>query len=323
MHDFKHLKSQIQSLPHHSKLAPLLPFLEPEFVTSLNHGKLSQWLNAIESAPVIAPSRIDLGSLVSIGVGNDTNEQQRSALDDLLQDFIPWRKGPFQLFGTDIDTEWQSSLKWSRLIDQIQPLKGRQVLDVGSGNGYYCLRMVEAGAAMAIGIDPHLPYVMQFWLLKKYLADVPAYVLPLTLDQLPLPLPYFDTVFSMGVIYHRRSPFDHLLELKHCLRQDGQLVLESIVVPGPEGYSLSPQGRYARMSNVWFVPTSATLMSWLSKCGFTNIKLVDESKTTLAEQRKTNWMPFDSLSDALDAGGNITIEGHPAPARAIITATKP
>jgi tRNA (mo5U34)-methyltransferase len=164
---------------------------------------------------------------------------------------------------------------------------------------------------------------MQFWLIKKYLADVPAYVLPLTLDQLPLPLPYFDTVFSMGVIYHRRSPFDHLLELKNCIRAGGQLVMESIVVPGPEGYSLSPEGRYARMSNVWFVPTSATLMSWLSKCGFTNVKLVDESKTTLAEQRKTAWMPFNSLNDALSNDGETTIEGYPAPARAVITASKP
>ena len=319
MHDFR----QLQSLLQQTKLAPLSPFLSPEFVTSLNHGKLKQWLDAIENAPSIIPSEVDLGATVSIGTSMDASEQEHAALEELLKDFIPWRKGPFKLFGANIDTEWQSSLKWSRLVDQIAPLKGRHVLDVGSGNGYYCLRMIEAGAAMAIGIDPHLPYVMQFWLLKKYLAEVPAYVLPLTLDQLPLPLPYFDTVFSMGVIYHRRSPFDHLLELKQCLRSGGELVLESIVVPGPEGYALSPQDRYARMSNVWFVPTSATLISWLSKCGFANIKLVDESKTTLEEQRKTAWMPFDSLDDALEANGEITIEGHPAPARAIITASKP
>jgi tRNA (mo5U34)-methyltransferase len=319
MHDFKQLQIQLEQ----SKLAPLLPFLTPEFLHSLNHGKLQEWLQAIDGAPKIAPSKLSFGSKVTIGAEADANDEQRRALQSLLKDFIPWRKGPFELFGIDIDTEWQSSQKWARIIDQIEPLKGRQVLDVGSGNGYYCLRMLEAGAAMALGIDPHLPYVMQFWLIKKYLSDVPAYVLPLTLDKLPLPLPYFDTVFSMGVIYHRRSPFDHLLKLKNCLRSGGQLVLESIVVPGPEGYSLSPQDRYARMSNVWFVPTSATLISWLSKCGFTNIKLVDESKTTINEQRKTDWMPFESLSDALKGDADTTIEGHPAPERAVITASKP
>ncbi len=319
MHDFKQLQIQLER----SKLVSLLPFLTPEFLQSLNHGKLQEWLEAIEGAPKIAPTECSFGSKIVVGKKTDANAKQLGALESLLKDFIPWRKGPFELFGIDIDTEWQSSQKWARIINQIEPLKGRQVLDVGSGNGYYCLRMLEAGASMALGIDPHLPYVMQFWLIKKYLSDVPAYVLPLTLDKLPLPLPYFDTVFSMGVIYHRRSPFDHLLELKNCLRSGGQLVLESIVVPGPEGYSLSPQDRYARMSNVWFVPTSATLISWLSKCGFTNIKLVDESKTTLGEQRKTEWMPFESLSDALKDDGDTTIEGHPAPERAVITASKP
>lgn len=318
MHDFKQLESQLSQ----SKLSSLTRFLAPDFVEGLNHGKLQEWLNAIDTAPRITPSQWSLGSKIVVGNKLDTDEIELEALELLLKDFIPWRKGPFELFGIDIDTEWQSSIKWARLLDHIAPLKDRLVLDVGSGNGYYCLRMVEAGAKIALGIDPHLPYVMQFWLIKKYLANVPAYVLPLTLDQLPLPLPYFDTVFSMGVIYHRRSPFDHLLELKNCLRSGGQLVLESIVVPGPEGYSLSPQDRYARMSNVWFVPTSATLMSWLSKCGFTDIKLVDESKTTVNEQRKTSWMPFDSLSDAL-AADELTIEGHPAPARAVITASKP
>jgi len=266
---------------------------------------------------------MSFGEKVVVGENRDANAEEIQALNDLLKDFIPWRKGPFELFGTHIESEWQSSQKWARLIDHIEPLEDRRILDVGSGNGYFCLRMIEAGASIAIGIDPHLPYVMQFWLIKKYLADVPAYVLPLTLDQLPLPLPHFDTVFSMGVIYHRRSPFDHLLELKQCLRPGGQLVMESIVVAGPEGYSLSPQDRYARMSNVWFVPTSATLVSWLKKCGFTNVELVDESKTTLDEQRKTPWMPFDSLNDALESDGMTTIEGHPAPLRAIITAHKP
>lgn len=320
MRDLQQLRESIAG----TSLAPLLPFAQDDFVTQLNHGDLSRWLQEIDQAPVLTPSSVTLGEVVQIGRNSDASSQDIAKLELLLRNFIPWRKGPFDLFGIELDTEWKSNVKWARLKERITPLAGRKVLDVGSGNGYYSLRMIEAEAELVLGIDPHLAYVIQFWLLKKYLNDIPAFVLPLTLEQLPSPLPYFDTVFSMGVIYHRRSPIDHLLQLKSCLRSGGELVLESIVVNGEEGYSLTPGKRYARMTNVWFLPSTPTLINWLSKCGFTDIKLIDESVTSLNEQRKTAWMPFGSLDDALAADDHTkTKEGYPAPERAVITAIKP
>ena len=128
----------------------------------------------------------------------------------------------------------------------------------------------------------------------------------------------------MGVLYHVRSPIDHLLHLKKCLNRGGQLVVETLIVDGEEGYCLTPSDRYARMSNVWFIPSTATLARWLQRCGFTDVNLVDIAVTTKAEQHSSSWMPFQSLVDSLDPNdNNRTCEGLPAPKRAIVTASSP
>ena len=128
----------------------------------------------------------------------------------------------------------------------------------------------------------------------------------------------------MGVLYHRRSPMDHLRELKATLRPGGQLVLETLIIEGGLGECLVPEGRYAMMNNVWFLPSATTLISWLKKCGFVNPRVVDITKTTLEEQRTTDWMTFHSLSDFLDPNDDTkTVEGHPAPLRGVFLAEMP
>ena len=78
------------------------------------------------------------------------------------------------------------------------------------------------------------------------------------------------------------------------------------------------------MSNVWFVPSTDTLLQWLTRCGFTNLRIVNQCTTTLDEQRVTEWMPYDSLYDALDKQDSTrTVENYPAPQRVIILANKP
>jgi len=236
----------------------------------------------------------------------------------------PWRKGPFELFGVHIDTEWRSDWKWERLQQRIDPLPGRRVLDVGCGSGYHCWRMLGDGATQVIGIDPTPLFVVQFWALQKYLQRDNIWVLPLGIEQVPPRLQAFDSVFSMGVLYHRRSPMDHLQELKDCLRPGGQLVLETLVIEGGPGDTLLPEGRYARMGNVWFLPSCDTLLSWLRKLGFVEPELVDVTVTSAQEQRSTQWMTFHSLADFLDPqDSSKSIEGYPAPRRAIVTARAP
>ncbi|MDR9435566.1 MAG: tRNA 5-methoxyuridine(34)/uridine 5-oxyacetic acid(34) synthase CmoB [Thiohalophilus sp.] len=288
------------------------------------YGDLPKWQAAVEDMPVVQPVSYDLNrAAVRIGDGSELDEPQREALKQQLQQLHPWRKGPFELFGIDIDTEWRSDWKWERLNAHIAPLDGRTVLDVGCGNGYHCWRMRGAGAELVIGVDPTPLFTLQYEVMHRYAGEQGVYVLPLGIDDLPAELAAFDTVFSMGVLYHRRSPLDHLLQLRDCLAPGGELVLETLIVDGDENTALFPEDRYARMGNVWFLPSVPMLERWLRRCRFSNIRTVDVTTTSTDEQRATEWMTFQSLADFLDPDDHSkSIEGYPAPRRAIIIAEK-
>ena len=289
------------------------------------YGDLPRWQAAINDLPQVQPSTIDLDTgCLHIGEAGDVDAATQEYIADCLRQLHPWRKGPYEVFGIHIDTEWRSDWKWERLKDQIQPLAGRRILDVGCGNGYHCWRMYAAGARLVIGIDPTPLFIMQFQALKHFIGVAPVYVLPLGIDDVPPQLAAFDTVFSMGVLYHRRSPLDHLLQLRDCLRPGGELVLETLVIDGDEHAVLMPEDRYARMGNVWFIPSVAMLEKWLRRCKFVEVNLVDVTITSLEEQRTTDWMTYQSLKDFLDPQDPAkSIEGYPAPRRAILTATRP
>jgi tRNA (mo5U34)-methyltransferase len=288
------------------------------------HGKMKQWQQALTNLPTVSPDLITLKDDVTIGQEADLVEYDKPQFIANLKQFHPWRKGPYSLLGVEINTEWHSDWKWDRVLPHIQSLEGRKVLDVGGGNGYHGWRMLGQGAKLVIGIDPTLVFVMQYQVIQRYIGDCNHYVLPLGIEQLPENLGCFDTVFSMGILYHRRSPLDHLYELRACLRPGGELVLETLIIEGKEGQVLVPEGRYAKMRNVWFFPTIATMESWLRRCGFKNVRCVESNTTTVEEQRATEWMTFESLTDFLDpADQTKTIEGYPAPIRATFIATAP
>jgi tRNA (mo5U34)-methyltransferase len=296
----------------------------PERLALDSNGKMAGWLTALHALPELRPSLIALQDNVTIGSGADLGQVSRQELSAKLQAFHPWRKGPYNFFGIKIDTEWRSDWKWERLLPHIQPLAGRRVLDVGCGNGYHGWRMRGAGADFVLGIEPFLVSVLQFQVMQRYLCDPQHHVIPIGIEEVPPNLACFDSVFSMGVLYHRRSPLDHLFELKGCLRPGGELVLETLIVEGDQETIFMPQGRYAKMRNVWFLPSIAAMTLWLQRCGFKDIACVDTNRTSREEQRSTKWMHFESLADFLDPeDAEKTIEGHPAPLRAIFTATRP
>ncbi|MCA9037916.1 MAG: tRNA 5-methoxyuridine(34)/uridine 5-oxyacetic acid(34) synthase CmoB [Planctomycetaceae bacterium] len=285
------------------------------------HGLLNQWVDAWSRLPPAAEGSIVDASGDAVTVTGAQVADVHSATQTLMQ-FHPWRKGPFRFHDISIDTEWRSDWKWNRIASRIS-LQGHRVLDVGCGNGYYGWRMLHQGAKFVCGLDPFLLYVMQYEAIRKYArSDQHNYVLPLGDDILPRQLKIFDTVFTMGVLYHRTSPVDHLQAMAGCLKTGGQLVLETLIIPGDDHEVLVPEGRYAKMRNVWFIPTVPMLQRWLRRTGFHQIKVVDVTPTTILEQRSTSWMTFESLADFLDpTDPSKTIEGYPGPRRAIVLAT--
>lgn len=309
------------------RLQPWLQRLPAQLAAAFGNtrnGELEAWVDAIAQLPELTPSSVDLaGECLRVGTAQDCDDAERARIESLLRRLHPWRKGPYSVFGIHIDTEWRSDWKWERLRPHLQPIDGRLVLDVGCGNGYHCWRLAGEGARLVIGIDPAMRSVMQFQALRRFASSAAVHVLPVAMEQVPADLEAFDTVLSMGVLYHRRSPIDHLVDLRGCLRRGGELVLETLVIDGDGDQLLVPEGRYACMRNVWFIPSVPMLERWLRRSGFVDVRTVDITPTSLDEQRSTSWMTFQSLPDFLHAGDRKrTVEGLPAPTRAIVLATR-
>ena len=320
MIDYQALYSQLDkvNLTEWPELATQLEYV----FNSGRYGDLPKWQQVLQNLPnIVTPyKQLDADS-ITIGQASELTAEQQRELEQQLHQLHPWRKGPFNLFGIHIDTEWHSDWKWQRVAQHLTPLQGRTVLDIGCGSGYHLWRMLGAGAEFVLGIDPSPLYVHQFYTMKHFAGNENAHLLPLGIEQLPQNRKGFDTVFSMGVLYHRRSPIDHLLELQGCLKTGGELVLETLIIDDAVGDVLVPEGRYAKMRNVWFIPGIKLLRRWLQRTGYQNIRVVDVCVTTVEEQRSTEWMQFDSLSTFLDPQDNSkTIEGYPAPRRAVVIA---
>ena len=285
---------------------------------NVNNGNIPKWTIALDALKAMPKGEIELNEpYISINQNSLDSEIIVSAFKKLL----PWRKGPFMFNNLKLESEWQGDLKWKRLQKHITPLKNRRVLDVGAGNGYFTLRMAMEGAKKVLGIEPFLLFNYQYAAIKSLIGnEINAMLLPIRLEEMPKSA-IFDSVFSMGVLYHQKSHMEHLLKLKNMMAPGAELILETLVVEGPKGYSLIPEGRYAQMRNVHCLPSIDTLKSWLADANFNNIKIVDISKTSPQEQRKTEWIGDNaaSLEDFLDPSDpSLTKEGYPAPTRVII-----
>jgi tRNA (mo5U34)-methyltransferase len=321
MLDYRALFDDLAGIGLESWCDALQGLLRQKFSASA-HGNLDDWRSILSRLPALQKMPAELNTpVVTIPAADGLC---RSAIRESLLRLRPWRKGPFDIHGVYIDAEWRSDLKWARVRDSIAPLAGRAVLDVGCGNGYYALRMRGSGAKLVLGVDPSLLCVIQFLSVCHFMQAEPVHLLPVRLGELPRDSHVFDTAFSMGVLYHQRAPQEHLRELRSVLRPGGELVLETLILPGTQAIARQPKQRYARMRNVWYLPTLPLLESWLRQAGFADPRLLDVSRTTTAEQRRTEWMPFESLAEALDPGDAArTIEGWPAPCRAALACSRP
>lgn len=286
-----------------------------------NNGNLKRWQDALDALPDLEARGVKFCE-DAVSCSGEVGPTELTSLEAALKQLKPWRKGPFNLFGLYLDTEWRSNLKWNRIAPHLE-LQGQDILDVGCGNGYYGWKMLGAGARRVVGLDPYLLYLLQYQALSKYFGPAPNYVLPSPDTVIPPNLRLFDTVFSMGVLYHRKSPIEHLQLLAHALKLGGKVVLETLVIEGDDHQVLLPEDRYAQMKNVWFLPTCKLLERMMLRCGFQDVEVIDVTPTTPAEQRATEWMTFESLENFLHPDDpSRTVEGYPGPLRATLRGVK-
>jgi len=333
---------------------------------TIENPNTRRFWSVLEAMPAVTPSAAMIDqSVVTIGAATDIASD--IDMQSLMQGLMPWRKGPFSVFGVEIDTEWRSNMKWDRLAPALPELKGKKVLDIGCGSGYYMCRLAAAGPAMVLGADPSDLFLAQWTMLSRYLfpfealsQNAPCGVstrpknphlrsvnsgflgsrsLPATFcdsafgeKEYPamgfLPFGYekilghvhdMDVVLAMGVLYHQRSPLHFLTELKSFLHKEGTLFLETLIIDSPDDVALFPVDRYAKMRNVYFLPSLSCLKNMCVRAGWKWEAVIDVSYTTPEEQRRTAWIKTESLSDFLDpTDPSKTVEGYPAPMRALV-----
>ena len=166
---YQSLYDQIRNTDLHPWIEEIAQGIRANLCYSSN-GHLPRWIQSLEALPQVTPSCLRLDQdAVTIGSPGDLQGDQPQALANALMSLHPWRKGPWNFFGLELDAEWRSNLKWDRLKQAMSPLRDRLVLDIGSGNGYYSYRMAGEQAQLALGIDPYLLYVVQ-----SLVAQLPA-----------------------------------------------------------------------------------------------------------------------------------------------------
>ncbi len=256
---------------------------------------------------------------ITIGKPDEISTDEQKEIKDSLKSFMPWRKGPFSVFGIDIDAEWRSERKWQRIIPELPDLEGKIIADIGCNNGYYMFRMTESAPQLVLGFEPSVQHYYCFKALNSMAGFNKLDIDLLGVEHLQHFETCFDVVFLLGIIYHRPSPIDTLRDILTALRPGGTLILESQAIPGDEPMALFPDKTYAKVPGTYFVPTGACLCNWMKKAGFKDISFFHSHPMSSDEQRQTDWMQFESYADFIERGNPLkTIEGYPAPHRVFL-----
>jgi tRNA (mo5U34)-methyltransferase len=311
-----------------------LPGADQEALTRL-HNRKQAWINRpkkgflryrtpLEKVMHLRASTVDFSSdTVRIGCFDDISEKEQVNVRHLLRAFMPWRKGPFSVFGIDIDAEWQSQRKWNRLAPELPDLENKIIADIGCNNGYYMFRMAAHQPKLVLGFEPYVQHYFTFTALNTFAGVDSLHIDLLGIEHLSLFPACFDVIFCLGILYHRPSPIDALRDLYAALAPGGTLLLESQAIPGEEPVALFPDKTYAKVPGTWFVPTAACLHNWLLRTRFSDISCFCTHPMSSVEQRRTEWMSFESYQDFIDKNNpELTIEGYPAPWRVFFRAEK-
>lgn len=247
----------------------------------------------------------------------DIDQESLDSIRSMAYDLKPWRKGPFYLFDLHIDAEWRSFMKWQLLESKVQ-LKGKKVADVGCNNGYYMFEMYRHEPDSIVGFDPSELAKRQFEFINFFLR------LPIGFELLGIEDLYsycksikngFDVIFCLGVLYHRHDPIRGLKMLSNVLESGGELILDTLIYDSPLDVCLSPSPSYAKMKNVYFIPSISALRGWCERAKLYDFEILAIQPTTTQEQRHTEWISSQSLESFLNSDQTQSIEGYPPPVR--------
>jgi len=307
----------LERLPNaeHSVIRDLLQ--EKERWLALGKKGVERFRQPYESVRHIRAGHCDFsGDVVKIGSTWELSAREADKAYQAMRDFMPWRKGPFEIFGTNIDAEWRSERKWNRVVPELPDMRGKIVADIGCNNGYYMFRMSQYQPELILGFEPYLQHYFTFKTLNTFAAVPNLYCELLGIEHIMLFRNSFDIVFLMGILYHRSSPVEVLRDIRKAMKPGGVLIVESQGIPGDEPVAFFPAKSYAKVPGTYFVPTGACLVNWLSRAGFSGVRLFCSHPMSSLEQRRTEWMTFESYEDFIDRGDPaLTVEGYPAPVR--------
>lgn len=282
------------------------------------------YYQAVQSVSDISSDYFDFSRAeVTIGQNNELNSEQQQRWQQALEIFCPWKKGPFDLFGTAIDAEWRSDWKWQRIAPHIKSLKNRKVADIGCHNGYFMFRMLPQQPACVIGFEPVAKHFWNFQLLQNIVRQPALTFELLGVEHIDYYPGFFDTIFCLGILYHHTDPIGLLRKLRQALAPGGEIIIDCQGIAGELPVALTPQKRYANARGIWFLPTQSCLQNWLVRAGFRDVSCFFAEPLSTQEQRRTAWADIDSLAEFLDAqDSSLTIEGYPAPWRFYLRADK-
>ncbi len=298
-----------------------LESLRAERLKCLNWKNISPMKEAIHSIPEPVVESYSLNDAIEINLDKEYSKENLNKIEEVAKTMLPWRKGPFKIDSLFIDTEWKSYIKYS-IIEPHFNLKDKIVGDIGCNNGYYLFKMLSHKPKKLIGFDPSAITFMQFQFINKFIKSDIKYEL-LGIEHVEHYEHKFDTLFCLGVLYHRSDPIGSLKSLHKALNKNGELILDTFMIDGEEDICLTPKERYSKIPNIYFIPTVNALKNWCLRAGFKEVKVIAIKKTELEEQRKTDWINSQSLDEFLDPQNpELTVEGYPAPKRVYIKAIK-
>jgi len=285
---------------------------------------MEPYWEAVQAVGDIQTKAYDLsGPVVKVGNAEELSEAQAQRWLQTLKTFCPWKKGPFDLFGVEIDAEWRSDWKWERILPHIQPLEGRIVADIGCHNGYFMFRMAHQSPSCVVGFEPVAKHFWNFQLIQNQIRHPALNFELLGVEHMHHYPEFFNTIFCLGILYHHTDPIGLLIKLREALAPGGEIIIDCQGIPGEEPIALTPRKRYAQARGIWFLPTQSCLETWMARAGFAQIHCFYAEPLSPQEQRRTPWADLDSLQEFLDPTDSTrTCEGYPAPWRYYIRAQK-